>query len=531
MLTVTNNDVTLPILESNYEKYEELNGTALQINFNSYKFEGNLGHDLLQPNALIEDEDNHAYRIKQITETPNGKSIVANHIYYELTGTYKDGTFNGPASFETYLNYLLDRTGWTFVNVDVSDFLSFNTFGLSNVVELMQRLIVRFNCEMEILPYRQLRFARRIGQDNDLQYRFGSNIQEISRSFDTSNIRTRIRAIGADGLTVFYDSPLSANPNFGVLEAEPVRDESISNTEELRQLAISSLNDTPEMNIDVSVLNIDGNVGDNVWIIHEELGIDFQSRILSKTSRREYRDSVVEVGNTKKRTIEDAIIDQKVEVQENKQEAQEAVEQLDEKTTAQTEEVRLFVENVEQTLNSSITLTATQIRSEVNDVENRLNSSITQTASSIRLEVQEVDRNVASLEITANQIQSNVTNLENNTNSSITQLSNNINLKVDVGGTISDINLSQGAATINADRINLNGAVLVNGSISGSTDITVDRNAAIGNALYFGGQQGSFDFIEVSGGDMSFNSFGGFNFSGGQMFLNGLRVLTTADLP
>ena len=257
--------------------------------------------------------------------------------------------------------------------------------------------------------------------------------------------------------------------------------------------------------------DIDGLVGDYVFVIHEELNLEFETRILSKRTRRYYETSEVEIGNTKRITIEDAIVNQKQEVQENKELAKQDVDNLEEKTDREL---------------ATLTVGQNDIRLEVTNVENTLRSEIVQTANSIRLQVEEVDRSVSSLEITANQIQSNVTNLENNTNSSITQLSNNINLKVDVGGTISDINLSQGSATINADRINLNGAVLVNGSITGSTDITVNRNVAVGNAVYFGGYQGSFDFIEVSGGDMTFNSFGDFMFSGGNLYVNGRRVMT-----
>lgn len=56
-------------------------------------------------------------------------------------------------------------------------------------------------------------------------------------------------------------------------------------------------------------------------------------------------------------------------------------------SVSETEEIKLEVKNVDNTLRSSITITAEQIRSEVTDVENGLNSKITQTASEIRSEV------------------------------------------------------------------------------------------------------------------------------------------------
>jgi len=530
MLVIINGNDSEVILESNYEKYEEINGTALQISFDSYKFENNYGHDLIDYNVRVEDEDGHVYVIKQLTNFPNQKRVLANHEYYELIGNRRNQILQGQYNFTDLADWLFSGTGWTYTLEDAVPPYNFNSFGNDNVISLVQKLKSFFNLEMQIMPNKVIRFARTIGERNDLQYRYKNNIKEISQSFDTTNVRTRVFAYGKDGIQAVYTSELALNPRFGIIEAEPIRDESLETHQQLIEFARQSLNDKVDINVEASVLDVDGKIGEYVWLIHEELGLEYETRIISKTSKRDYEESVVEIGNVKRQTIEDAIINQKEEVKQNREEANQAVNELDEKTTAQTEEVRLFVENVEQTLNSSITLTATQIRSEVNDVENRLNSSITQTASSIRLEVQQVDRNVASLEITADRIQSNVTNLENSTNSSITQLSNNINLKVDVGGTISDINLSPGNATINADRIDLNGAVFVNGRITGNTDIVVGNNAAVGNALYFGGSRSSFDFIEISGGDMTFNSFGDFMFSGGNLYVNGRRVLTEDDL-
>lgn len=511
MLVVNNNGNSELILESNYQKKEQINAEEFYISFNSYEFEQNYAHEILDFNVSILDEDNHEYKVKKITSQNKIKSIIATHIYYDLIGVRKYDSLQGQFTLDFLANWILQNTGWSFVNVDVTGTRNFNAIGNGNVVELIQDLIKNFDCEVKILPDKRLLFGTRIGSREDKQYRYKSNIESISREIDTSNVRTRIIATGKNGITATYTSPLANNNLFGILDAEPVSNENIDTQEELLEFARKSLNDTPETTIQLSVLDIDGEVGDYVWIIHEGLSLEYESRILSKTTVKDYNQSIVEIGNTVPRTIEDAIINQKQEVRNNKEEAEQAINSLEQKTE---EDLAVITDGL------------SEIRLDVRNTENTLRSEIVQTANSIRLQVEEVDRSVSSLEITADRIQSNITNLENQTNSSITQLSNNINLKVDVGGTISDINLSQGAATINADKINLNGAVIVNGSISGSTDITVNRNAAIGNALYFGGVQGSFDFIEISGGDMAFNSFGDFMFSGGDLYVNGRRVVT-----
>lgn len=542
MLFVTNGNQTEAILESNYEKYEEQNGTAMQISFSSFSFAENAGHELIDFNTLIEDEDGHEYKIKQLTKNANSKTVVATHVFYELVGHRKYDSFTGTNNFNAFANWLFNGTGWTFINVDVNETLAFNVFGNDNFLQLVQRLITKFNCEMQILPGKVIRFAKVIGQDNDKQYRFKNNIKEISENIDTTNVRTRIVATGAEGLAVTYTSPLANNPLFGVLDAEPIKDESIASQSELLELAKLSLNDTPSTNIDASVLDTDGNVGDYVWIIHEEMGLEYQARILSKRTRRDYQESTVEIGNAKKRTIEDALIDQKEEIKANAEKAEADLEGLEEQTNEELarldisdNEIRLSVQNAENTLRSEISITATQIRSEVVDTENRLNSTITQTASNIQLQVNDANNRIATVDIKADQIQSNVTNLANSTSSSITQLSNNINLKVDKGGVITDINLTPGTATINAEKINLNGAVMVNGNITGSSNINISNNISIGNAIYFGSS--GLDYIDTSSGNMSFNSWGKFVFNGaigvdvyGGLTVNGKRVLTTDDL-
>ena len=120
--------------------------------------------------------------------------------------------------------------------------------------------------------------------------------------------------------------------------------------------------------------------------------------------------------------------------------------------------------------------------------------------------------------------------------SSITQHDTQIALKVSQtdynGRTITSlINQDPYSVSINADKINLNGAVIVNGSISGATDININRNAKIGNALYFGSS--GMDYIDISSGNMSFNSWGKFVFNGaigvdvyGELRVNGKKVLT-----
>lgn len=107
----------------------------------------------------------------------------------------------------------------------------------------------------------------------------------------------------------------------------------------------------------------------------------------------------------------------------------------------------------ENVLSGRITLTAEQFQTDLTDTANNLNSNITQTAAQIRQEVSNGDRALqASIDVQAGKI----------------------DLKVDYDGVISAINLSPGYASINASKINLNGAVTANDYFKVNLDGSVE---------------------------------------------------------
>ena len=95
MLIVTNATQSEVLFESNYEKVEEQNGAALQISFSSFSFPENIGHDILDYEVLIEDEDGHEYKVKQFKQAGTEKQVTALHIYFELANQYKNDMFGG----------------------------------------------------------------------------------------------------------------------------------------------------------------------------------------------------------------------------------------------------------------------------------------------------------------------------------------------------------------------------------------------------------------------------------------------------
>lgn len=167
-------------------------------------------------------------------------------------------------------------------------------------------------------------------------------------------------------------------------------------------------------------------------------------------------------------------------------------------------------QQIRSEVNASITKVSDNINAQYNKITEEYSSSITQTAKQIRSEVdasvtsigkdmQNIRNDVSSVTQTASMIESRVSSHEMTINSqdtrissaesSITQQAHQIQQRVSytdyTGSTITSlINQDPWAVSIDANKINLNGAVIVNGSISGATDINVQRDIYVGNNIY-----------------------------------------------
>jgi len=519
LLIVTNDTQVEPILETNYEKFEELNG-ALQISFSSFLHESNPGHILLDFEAIIEDEDGHEYVVKEISGDTFTKKATAVHIYFSLVDDFKYEIHGGTRTFNDFMSFVLDGTGWTFINADVDGYQLLPNFGEANPIVLIEQLCTAFNCERQLLPGKVIRFSKKIGRDNDTQFRYRHNIETLSYSINTTNLKTQIRGYGSEGIDVTYTSPLAKSPRIGIRIADPIHDENIESIEEMATRLASELPAAPETNIKVKATSIDGDVGDMVWLIHEELNLEYQTRILSKKTKRDYSNSEIEVGNTQAKSIVDALLNQHATINANDKRYRSKFEQTNDRIDLEVEEIGISI--------AAINIRADSITQSVTDISNNLSSRITQTAIEIRGEVsaqvttlnnniQTVRNDVSVVSQTASQIQSTVTSQQTqisslgnrvyNAESSITQQANQIQSKVSVtdftGNTITSL-INQTATTIGiqASKINLVGAVTVLSDITGnlgtintgtlnsvninSAYIRINEDVYIGNTLQIG---------------------------------------------
>lgn len=202
MLTVTNlTDQSEPITKYNgYGRHEEVSG-SLVLSFSSFFNEHNPGHDLIVEESIIE-KDGYEFRVKQLSANRFTKQVKALSTYFDLNGVIKEGIFGGTKTFAEFASWVISGTGWTFENVEVTDIRLIPNFGEANVVTLINQLTATFECEYQILPNKVIRFAKQIGPDHDAQYRYGNNIKALSKKVDTTKLRTRIKGVGGDGLSV-----------------------------------------------------------------------------------------------------------------------------------------------------------------------------------------------------------------------------------------------------------------------------------------------------------------------------------------
>lgn len=451
MLSVTNlAGQSEPITKySGYERHEEVNG-SLELSFASFFHADNPGHDLIEEESIIE-KDGYEFRVKQMSANRLSKQVIALSTFFDLNHVLREDIFAGTKTFDEFATWLFAGTGWTYENVDVVGSDLIPNFGDGNVIALNKILTTVFECEYQILPSKVIRFATQIGGDNDAQYRYGNNIKALSKKVDTTKLRTRIKGIGANGLTVTYTSPNSST--FGERDAGTITDDRYTVVDSLTEHIKRQLIDYPEVSIELDAIELQQKeVGERVWLIYEPLNIEFQTRVLAKTSRIPEVKSSVIIGNAVPQSLSDILTSTKIDVDVNKKQSQSSFEQTNEK----------------------FELEVTRIDGDVNGIDTRVSSAelkITDDAivSAVRTSTAYAgDLNSKADTTTVGSLDTRVSSAE----SSITQNAGNIASKVSDtdynGNTIASL-INQTATTIDieASKINLVGAVTVLSDITG----------------------------------------------------------------
>lgn len=369
------------------QETETLTG-ELQLEFTSYAPGDNPGHALLEHEAAVE-FGGRWFRIKQLAGPAHQLTVHAVSTFFDLAGVYRDTVQGGTVTLQQACEFALAGTGWT---VDATqDYILLPNFGEDNAVALVQRACKEAGAEYKILPGDVLQVRKPLGQDRGAEYRHRHNIGTLTRSFDTSAMKMKIRGYGGNGLQVTYTSPHAAKfPHLG--EQEPVRDDRYTVAASLSERLQQELQDEPEVIYEVPVKVIQTAVpvdlGDPVWLVHEPLGLEFQVRVqelhytLTLTGRELAN---VVLGNTKVRELADDLTEQKIEIDENAKQTESRFEQTNEQFTL--EVTRLDGELIEA--QAQLTITADQIQQQAIKTE-KLGNDILETRGMISTSASEV---------------------------------------------------------------------------------------------------------------------------------------------
>lgn len=382
MLTVTtlNGATTAPITHyKDDEIYEEVLGD-FTLSFASFFTPENEGHSLLTEESIV-DYNGHKFRIKQVTTTRNTKRVTAVHTYFDNADKRKYDIYGGTHTFNEFLTYVLAGTGWTFDNVDVTGYAFIPNFGNDNVVALVDALCGAFNCEFKINADNTLTFAKEIGPNNDAVYRFKSNILALTHDVDTTKLKTVIKGTGGNGLNVTYTSPNASI--FGERHAEPFEDDQYATSSELGARLAREIVDYPEVTIELDTLELtEKELGERVWLIYEPLGIEFQTRILAKTTRTPKSKGTVVIGNTLGKSGTKDFAEVNIDIDENAKQFRSRIEQTNDRITLEVEEVGESIAAINVRADN-ITLSVTGLSGRVGNNESQLSIQAGQIQSRV----------------------------------------------------------------------------------------------------------------------------------------------------
>lgn len=546
MLYVTTNEKVEPLNQiSNFEMEQEIKGN-FTISFNTFNVNNNPAYRILQEESIITVEG-HDFRVKQMKETRNAKQITAINTFFDLIDTRKNKIFGGTRTFEQFASFCLDSTPWRFTS-DVSGSRLIENFGDNNVIALVTALCQVYECEYVIMPNNRIHFSKQVGGDYDAQYRYGYNVKALSKSVNTTNLKTYIEGYGAASesggqLFVSYESPYASKS--GKREANPVHDDRFTNGQALVDHIKGMLTDFPEVTFELDSIELTNKeLGERVWLIYEPMGMEFQTRILSQTKgfvNGQLITTKVVLGNSVPRSTSDILISQKVEIDENKKITRSKFEQTNDRINMEVEEVGKSITSLElkadginarvDETNKSLAelkLSSQQFEVTINNKVDNMDSRWTQTSnslqgqinsngnaiSSLRLDVQgfetrvnqdigdldrDVQRNYSMLQQTDSYIRTEVVKYDEYTGEEIA----------------TRINQDAYSYSIDAGKIEFNAnTIIANGRITGPTSIDVSSNINLGYQIKFA----DFTSISAGGNAMTIEAWNGIDLVGKTTF-------------
>lgn len=280
-----------------------------------------VAYDMVQEESKVT-YDGATFVIKNVTETPYSKSVTAIHEFFETEGDFvEEVLLEGMYTIQQALTLAFSTSDWDWTLQGTFDQVTLTDFGHDNCLSLVNQIMQLYNAEYEIDEEKKwIVVKNRIGEETDYQIRYKHNLKAISRSIDSSNIKTAVRVhYNVDDLGEYRSSFTYYSNNeskYGRKFAEPLYLDQVTTWDEARRIAENYLKDVPDISIECEFVELqkagyqgDVQLGNSLFLIDERMGIDIEARIVEI---EEYPDSSksprIVISNTQK-TMTDVVLD------------------------------------------------------------------------------------------------------------------------------------------------------------------------------------------------------------------------------
>lgn len=506
--------------------------------------ENNPGYSFLNEEAILVTADGHEWRIRSSSQVTHSKNVKAIHLMFDLAERPFNQLLTGSYTAKDLLPLILNGTGFT-LDIDPMDLepIELEQWGHMSVWKALKAAIDAFGAECIVLPNRVIKVRKEMSVDKGQQIRYGYNLKNITKKTDSNSVVTHVIVNYGEGLahSATFTSATANNYSRAVY-GEIINDERITQIETAQKRAEEKFKDI-EISYELNIVQTGESyeLGEVVHTIYEPLDdLSITTRVIQTKedwNGEEFVLTDVVVGNYVFQTA-DGILQGQIN------ETNDKIDDSVKKMSLRFEETETLIENQYETITneytSAIDISARELTSEFDQkmtttnahiaaqytqITEEYHSEMTQTAQQIRDEISAsttsingeittIKNDLVSVTQTTRSLQSTVsshnTTLQgygtriSSAEASITQQASEISQKVSQtdynGNTIASlINQTAEDVTIDADKINLVGAVSVLSEISGDlgtvhagnifgANIDIEQDVKIGDNLYLGDQ-------------------------------------------
>lgn len=174
----------------------------------------------IQEDRVIKTND-QLFRIKHVTKTLSDIKVYAEHIFFDLQNNFIEDTNIVEKNGRVAIEQMLTNTSYPHQFVGTSNITTIASSRMvrKNVVSALigsdeNSFINRWGGEID-MDWLSFNIDDRIGQDRGYKIAYGKNLTGLNAKFDMTNVVTRIRPVGFDGIELsgnkYVDSPLINN--------------------------------------------------------------------------------------------------------------------------------------------------------------------------------------------------------------------------------------------------------------------------------------------------------------------------------